>query len=139
MTASIQSNRRGLLRAVAAVSGLYDLLLAAVLLAGRTSIARWLGVPLPSPLLHVDLNALFAGAIGVGYVLPYQDPVRYRGYLWVMGPLLKGVGAGVFVVDHLVRHSPAAFLAFAAADGVLALLTLAALLASPAPRDRVPA
>jgi hypothetical protein len=139
MTSSIQVRRTGLLRAVAAASGLYDLLLAVALAGGREAIGRWLGVPVPAPLIHVDLNALFAGAIGVGYILPYRDPVRYRGYLWVMGPLLKGAGTGLFVVDHLVRHSPAAFLAFAATDGALALLTLAALLASPPQRGRVPA
>ena len=44
-------------------------------------------------------------------------------YLWVMGPLLKGVGALAFVLDHIVRGSPRSFLLFAASDGALALWT----------------
>jgi hypothetical protein len=73
---------------------------------------------------------VFAAAVGAGYILPYRDPERYRAYLWVMGPLLKGAGAVVLVADHLFRHTPAAFLLFAATDGALALVTLGALLAS---------
>jgi hypothetical protein len=61
-------------------------------------------------------------------VLPWRDPVRYRGYLWVMGPVLKGAGATAFVVDHVLRGSPRSFLLFAASDGTLALLTLWALI-----------
>ena len=49
-----------------------------------------------------------------------------------MGPLLKGAGALAFVADHVLRHSPPAFLLFAASDGALALLTLWALLTAPA-------
>jgi hypothetical protein len=41
-----------------------------------------------------------------------------------MGPLLKGVGALVFVLDYLFRGSPPSFLLFAASDGALALVTL---------------
>jgi hypothetical protein len=52
--------------------------------------------------------------------------------MWVMGPLLKGGGAAIFVLDYVYRGSPEAFLLFAASDGSLALLTLYALLA----RDR---
>jgi hypothetical protein len=117
-----------LLRVVAAISGVYDLMLAAALLLARDAIAAWMNVPPPTPLIHVDLNGLFAAAIGIGYILPYRNPDRYRGYLWVMGPGLKGAGALVFVADYLVRHSPAAFLLFAVSDGALALLTLVALL-----------
>ena len=32
-----------------------------------------------------------------------------------------------YLLDHIVRHSPASFLLFAAGDGALALLTLWAL------------
>jgi hypothetical protein len=46
----------------------------------------------------------------------------------VAGVLAKGLGAALFVLDHLVRHSPPTFLLFAATDGTLALLTLALLL-----------
>ena len=49
-----------------------------------------------------------------------------------MGPLLKGGGALVFILDYIFRHSPASFLVFAASDGALALITLAVLFAAPA-------
>jgi hypothetical protein len=76
-------------------------------------------------------------SVGIGYWMPYRDPVRYRGYLWVMGPVLKGAGALAFVLDYVFRGSPASFLLFAASDGLLAVITLVALLASRAssPRD----
>ena len=32
-------------------------------------------------------------SIGAGYYLPWRNPSQYRGYLWVMGPFLKGAGA----------------------------------------------
>ena len=80
------------------------------------------------PPIHADLNGLFTLVIAVGYVLPYRDPVRYRAYLWLMGPGLKGAGALLFVLDYLLRGSPASFLLFAVGDGALALLTLWALL-----------
>ena len=51
-----------------------------------------------------------------------------RAYLWIMGPLLKGGGALVFFLDYWIRHSPPAFLLFAASDGALALATLWALI-----------
>jgi hypothetical protein len=129
------ARRVALLRGIALVSGVYDLLLGIGLLAGRDLIAAWFAVPLPSPPIHADLNGLFLLVIGVGYVLPWRDPERYRGYLWVMGPLLKGAGAAAFVLDHLARRSPASFLLFAASDGALALVTLVALLASRPRRD----
>jgi hypothetical protein len=44
-----------------------------------------------------------------------------------MGPGLKGAGAVAFLLDYLIRHSPASFLLFAVSDGTLALLTLWAL------------
>jgi hypothetical protein len=46
--------------------------------------------------------------------------------------MLKGAGAALFVVDYVVRHSPASFLLFAASDGTLALLTFWALWSSSA-------
>ena len=90
-------------------------------------LASLFGVPPADPPIFADLNALFLMAVAAGYVMPWRDPERYRGYLWVMGPGLKGAGAVAFLVDYLVRHSPASFLLFAASDGALALLTLAAL------------
>ena len=82
---------------------MYDLLLGAGLLFARPLLMQVFGLPAPAPPIHADLNGLFTLAIGVGYVLPYRDPDRYRGYLWVMGPLLKGVGAAWFVGDVVLR------------------------------------
>ena len=123
-----------MLSLVAAISGIYDVALGVIMLAGRDALARLVGTPLPAPAIHADLNGLFLIAVGVGYVLPWRDPQKYRGYLWVMGPFLKGAGAAAFVLDVALRHSPASFLAFAASDGTLALVTLAALLAARPPR-----
>lgn len=124
------SARDGLLRVVAILSAVYDGLLGLSLLLLRDQLTAWFGVPAPSPAIHADLNGLFALAIGLGYLLAATDPARYRGYLWVMGPGLKGAGALWFVVDRLARGSPPAYLLFAAADGALAVVTLAALLAT---------
>ena len=119
-----------MLRLVAALSAVYDLLIGAALLAGRPLLVQLFGLPAPVPPVHADLNGLFTLAIGIGYVLPYRDPERYRAYLWLMGPGLKGAGAILFVADYLLRGSPASFLLFALGDGSLALLTLWALLRS---------
>ena len=117
-----------MLRLVAALSAVYDLLIGAALLAGRPLLVQLFGLPAPVPPIHADLNGLLTFAIGVGYVLPYRDPERYRAYLWLMGPGLKGAGAILFVLDYLLRGSPASFLLFALGDASLALLTLWALL-----------
>jgi hypothetical protein len=120
-----------MLRAVAAFSGLYDFLVGAFLLTASGRMAALFGVPPANPPIFSDLNAIFLMAIGIGYGLPCRDPERYRGYLWVMGPVLKGAGATAFVLDYFLRGSPPAFLLFAASDGALALLTLLALRAGP--------
>jgi hypothetical protein len=112
---------------VAAVSGLYDFLLGIAMLAGRELLRSVFALPAPVPPIHADLNGLFLLAVGIGYLLPYREPDRYRGYLWVMGPLLKGGGSLLFVADHFLRGSPDAFLLFALTDGTLALWTLWAL------------
>ncbi len=132
----ITSDRRGLgsLRLVAIVSCVYDLLIGLTLLFERDLLARVFGVPPPQPPIFVELNAVFLLAVGIGYLLPYRQPDRYRGYLWVMGPLLKGGGALALVVDHLVHASPRMFLLFAVTDGSLAIVTLWALLATRTPR-----
>jgi hypothetical protein len=121
------------LRAIAAVSGIYDALVSVAMLAGRPLLSQWFGVPLPEPPIHADLNGVFLLAVAAGYLIPYREPQSSGGrlYLWVMGPLLKGGGALAFVLDHLLRHSPASFLLFAASDGTLAILTLWALLRQP--------
>jgi hypothetical protein len=113
---------------VAALSGLYDLIVGAFLLLAADALASLFGVPPASPRIFSDLNGLFLVAIGAGYYLPWRDPARYRGYMWIMGPLLKGAGAIAFLLDYAFRGSPPSFLLFAASDGSLALLTLWALL-----------
>ena len=62
--------------------------------------------------------------------------MRYRPYLWLMGPLLKSAGAAVFLADYALNGSPASFLLFAASDGALALWTLVALMSNPASGQR---
>lgn len=109
---------------VAAASGVYDIALGTALLAGRGLLVSLFGVPAPSPPIHADLNGLFLLAVGIGYILPFRRPDLYRGYLWTMGPFLKGIGCLLFLADHFVRHSPPAYLAFAVADGTFALITL---------------
>lgn len=122
---------RGRLSTIAAISGLYDTVVGALLLFAPDLLASWFAVPPASPRIFSDLNALFLLAVGAGYYFPWREPDRYRGYMWVMGPLLKGAGAVLFVLDHLYRGSPPMFLLFAASDGTLALLTLWALVARP--------
>jgi hypothetical protein len=116
-----------MLRAVAALSGIYDLLIGLSLLAAAPLVAAAFGLPPPVPPVLAQTNGLLLIAVGLGYALPWRDPVRWRAYLWLMGPLLKGGGAVVFVLDWLLRDSPASFLIFAAGDGSLAVLTLVAL------------
>ena len=120
-----------MLSTVAAISGLYDFIVGAFLLLASDQLTLRFGVPPANPPIFSDLNALFLMAVGAGYALPWREPERYRGYMWVMGPGLKGAGAAAFVLDYLVRNSPRSFLLFAASDGALALLTLVALSVRP--------
>ena len=119
-------------RTIAAVSGIYDGFVGVMMLAGRPLMAQIFNVSLPVPPIHADLNGIFLLSIAAGYLIPYREPASTggRAYLWIMGPLLKGTGAVLFVLDYLVRQSPASFLLFALSDGTIALLTLAALLTS---------
>src|SRR5947207_3425104 len=112
---------------MARISGLYEFVVGALLLSAPAWLAHTFGVPPASPRIFFDLNGLFLLAVGAGYYLPWRDPSRYRAYLWIMGPFLKGAGAAAFVINHIVRGSPRSFLLFAATDGTLALLTLYAL------------
>lgn len=123
-----------MLSRIAAISGLYDAVVGALLLCVPSWLAATFGVPPASPRIFSDLNGLFLLAVGAGYYLPWREPERYRGYLWVMGPFLKGAGAAAFVLDHVIRHSPRSFLLFAASDGVVAAITLYALISSRAVR-----
>lgn len=116
------------LRSLCLVSGIYDLLLALPLLLAPVAVARWFGAPDPVPVLNAQLNGVFALSLAAGYFWAMGEPEARRGYLWAAGVLAKGLGAALFVADHLVRHSPASYLLFAACDGVLALATLALLL-----------
>src|SRR5688500_17130480 len=119
-----------MLSRIAAISGLYDLVVGALLLFAGGMLASTFGVPPASPPIFSNLNGLFLIAVGVGYYLPWREPDRYRGYMWVMGPLLKGGGAALFIFDYLYRGSPKSFLLFAASDGLLAIVTLYALVVS---------
>ena len=118
------------MRLIAAVSGLYDAAVGLFLLLAADRLAALFGVPPAQPPIFSDLNGLFLVAVGIGYYFPYRDPVRARWYLWVMGPVLKGAGAALFLADYFFRQSPRSFLLFAASDGVLAVATLLALLAT---------
>jgi len=127
-----------MIRAIAAISLVYDVSVGIALSLFRQQFQDLFAVPAPQPPIHVDLNALFVTCVGIGYVLPYRDPVRYRGYMWIFGVLLKFGGAAAFTADYLLRGSPSSFLLFAASDGTLAALSLAALLrqdGSPVPND----
>jgi hypothetical protein len=115
-------------RTIAAVSAVYDGLVGLFLLFAADQFATLFGVPPAQPRIFSDLNGLFLVAVGIGYYLPYRDPVAGRWYMWVMGSGLKGAGAALFIADYFIRHSPGSFLLFAASDGVLAVLTLVALL-----------
>jgi len=118
------------LRLIAAISGIYDAAIGLFLVLAADRFAALFGVAPAQPPIFSDLNGLFLLAVGVGYYFPYRDPEGARWYLWVMGPLLKGAGAAAFLLDYFVRaQSPATFLLFAASDGILAILTLLALLA----------
>jgi hypothetical protein len=121
------------LRAIAAVSLVYDASVGVMMLAGRPLLSQLFSVPPPQPPIHADLNGVFLLAVAMGYLIPYRDPQSAggRAYLWVMGPFLKFSGAAAFVADYYFRGSPASFLLFAVSDGTIAALTLWALL-----RDR---
>src|SRR4051812_14239070 len=120
------------LRTIAGVSLVYDALVGVVMLAGRPLLVQLFDVPTPVPPIHADLNGIFLLAIAAGYLIPFRDPRSSggRAYLWVMGPMLKGAGALTFILDYFVRHSPRSFLLFAVSDGLIALLTLVALVTS---------
>jgi hypothetical protein len=117
-------------RAISAISGLYDLAIGLFLLTAAGRMAALFGVAPPHPPIFANLNGLFLLAVGAGYFWPYRDPQAARWYLWVMGVGLKSAGAAAFLIDYVYRGSPASFLLFAASDGTIAALTLAALAGS---------
>lgn len=123
-----------MLRAVAYVSAVYDAALAVALLLFPALTAHVFGLPAPVPLINAQLNGAFALALAAGYLWAAEAPAERAGYFWAAGVLAKGLGAALFIVDHIVRDSPPALLVFAVTDGALALLTLAALLSARKPR-----
>lgn len=127
------------LRLVSLVSGIYDVTLGVVLLAAAGRLAAAVGVAPPQPPVFADIIGLLLLCVGVGYALPLRDPVRWRAYLWLMGPALKGAGALIFLVDQFTRPSPPAFLLFTVTDGTLAVCTLWALLSTRGAPQPTPA
>lgn len=116
------------LSVVAGISLVYDLAIGLALLLATDRFAALFGVPVPEPRLFVTICGVLLVCVGLGYLQPMRDPARHRAYLWVFGPVLKGLGAYVFLCEHLWNGGPAAYLIFAASDGALALVTLAVLL-----------
>lgn len=119
------------LRALALVSGVYDLLLGVAMLAAAPALARLFGAPPPVPLVNAWLNGVFALTLAGGYFWAARDAPARRGYLWWAGVFAKGTGALLFVGDHFANGSPPSFLLLALSDGALAALTLALLLRPP--------
>lgn len=116
------------LSVVAGVSFAYDLVIGLALLVATDRFAALFGVPIPEPRLFVTICGLLLVCVGLGYLQPMRDPARHRAYLWIFGPLLKGLGAVVFICEHVWNGGPQSYLLFAATDGTLALVTLALLL-----------
>ena len=119
-----------LLRGVVVASGIYDVLLGGALLFALDPVRQLFGTEPPLFPIHANLNGLFALAIGIGYFAILKNLEANRWYVWIMGPLLKGGGALLFVLDFAVRNSPPVFLVFAASDGLLAVITAVALVAT---------
>lgn len=116
------------LSVVAGISFAYDLAIGLALIVATDRFASFFGVPVPEPRLFVTICGLLLVCVGLGYLQPMRDPVRHRAYLWIFGPVLKGLGACVFLREHYWNGGPESFLLFAATDGTLALVTLALLL-----------
>jgi ABC-type sulfate transport system permease subunit len=53
------------IRAIAAVSCVYDGVVAVMMLAGRPLMARLFDIPLPVPPIHADLNGIFLLAVAL--------------------------------------------------------------------------
>src|SRR5574342_497892 len=106
-----------MLRSVALVSGIYDIVVGLVLLLAAQPLARAFGVSSAAPAVLGDVTGLFAIAVGIGYLMVLRDLDRHRAYLWLMGPFLKGLGAIAFVADYLLRGAPPSILLFALSDG----------------------
>lgn len=116
------------LRALAVLGGVYDLALSVPMLFAPELTARLFGAPPPTPVLNAQLNGLFTLTLALGYFWCAQDVDGRRGYLWIAGVFVKLLGSALFIGDHFLRGSPSSFLLFAATDGSIGLVTLAALL-----------
>jgi hypothetical protein len=116
------------LSVVAGVSFAYDLVIGLALLVATDRFAALFGVPVPEPRLFVTICGLLLVCVGLGYLQPMRDPARHRAYLWIFGPVLKGLGACVFISEHVWNGGPQFYLLFAATDGTLALVTMVLLL-----------
>jgi len=121
------------LRALAVLGGFYDLALSVPMLLAPELTARLFGAPPPVPVLNAQLNGLFTLTLALGYFWCAGDVEQRRGYLWVAGVFVKILGAALFIGDHFLRGSPTSFLLFAATDGSIGLVTLAALWRSSTP------
>jgi hypothetical protein len=111
------------LSVVARISLAYDLVIGVAMLAATNTVAALFHVPAPQPMLFAKLLGIFLICVGLGYLPAVRDPRTYRQYLWIFGPLLKGVGATAFILDYALNGAPASFLLFAAGDGTLAVAT----------------
>jgi hypothetical protein len=118
------------LRALAVIGGVYDLALAVPMIFAPELTAQMFGAPAPVPVVNAQLNGLFTFTLALGYFWAAQDVDARRGYLWIAGVFVKLAGAALFIGDHFLRGSPSTFLLFAATDGSIALVTLAALLST---------
>jgi hypothetical protein len=122
------------LRSVAAISLVYDLSAGLGLLLLRAPLGRLIpafaALVGPSPLL-ADLLGLFLTSVGIGYLLPYRQPVAFRSYIWIFGVALKTAGAAAFLLDYAARSASPLMLLFAASDGAVAALSLVALVSGP--------
>jgi hypothetical protein len=114
-------------KTIAAISLIYDVGAGIGFSLFRAPLNALFELPAPTPPIHADLNSIFLTCVGIGYLLPYRDPVRYRAYMWIFGVVLKTAGAAAFVADYVLRDSPPALLLFAAADAAIAALTGVAL------------
>ena len=116
------------LRALAFLGGVYDLALCVPMLFAPELTARLFGAPQPVPVLNAQLNGLFTLTLALGYFWCALAVEERRGYLWIAGVFVKLAGSAMFIADHVFRGSPSSFLLFAATDGSIGLVTLAALL-----------
>jgi hypothetical protein len=116
-----------MLRAIALVSFLYDVGAGLALIFLRPQLPAWFALPAPPP-IYADLIALFLIVVGIGFLLPLIQPLRFRPYLWIFGVLLKGAGAALFIAHYRGGGAPPSYLLFAVSDGLIAMLTLGVLL-----------